>query len=352
MKMKKILTEWRRFVVKESINKSNFEKTIEESWQETGQPYNEELTYVKAALHAALYMNGGGTPQDQEYLNRVEFGKTAIQRIQELNRNAFMFSEYFHVDEVYTPAEDKRFIDTKENKFKGIGVTPEWGKDNMDPSRITGVLSKGQTPEDAYRSFFSRFEQLDQMLSSGDYDFLSAFGAEMGKTNPDIRHSGGAASTGMLITPSEATDAETDPMMEDYLFYMNNSKDPDINVAIEAERKLQSAIRSALGLWKKYGGFKDSDDEQVNKGAYLRMKQALSRSEATLKKLMKSPELYEPSTPEKETSAPETNELDQLYNAAKSGDKEAAAKAYRMFRSKEYKDNDKAAEMRNVMRGR
>lgn len=59
MRMKKILNEWRRFVIKESIEKSNFEKTIESSWQETGQPYNEELTYVKAALHAALYMNGG-----------------------------------------------------------------------------------------------------------------------------------------------------------------------------------------------------------------------------------------------------------------------------------------------------
>ena len=153
MKMKKILNEWRRFVIKESIEKSNFEKTIEESWQETGQPYNEKLTYVKAALHAALYMNGGETTNDEQYLNRLEFGKTATQRIQELNRNAFMFAEYFHVDEVYTPAEDKRFIDTKENKLKGIGVTPEWGKDNMDPSRITGVLSKGQTLEDADRDW-------------------------------------------------------------------------------------------------------------------------------------------------------------------------------------------------------
>lgn len=350
MKMKKILTEWRRFVVKESINKSNFEKTIEEAWQETEQPYNEELAYVKAALHAALYMNGGGTPQDQEYLNRIEFGKTGIERIQELNRNAFMFAEYFHVDEVYTPAEDKRFIDTRENKLKGIGVTPRWGRDNMDPSRITGVLSKGQTLEEAYRNFFSRFEQLDQMLNSGDYDFLNAFGAEMGKTNPNVRHSGGAASTGMLITPSEATDAETDSMMKDYLFYMKNLKDPDINVAIEAESKLQSAIRAALGLWKKYGGFKDSDDEQVNKGAYLRMKQALSRSEATVKKLMKSPELYQPSASVKQTKAPEEMGIEELYSAAMSGDKKAAEKAFRMFRSKEYKDNDKAAEMRKIMR--
>lgn len=294
MRMKKILTEWRKFTIKESIEKSSFEKTIEEAWAESGQPYNEELTYAKAALHAALYLNGGGTTNDEQYLNRSEFGKTAIQRIQELNRNGAMFAEHFHVDEVYTPAEDKRFTDTKENKLKGIGVTPRWGKDNIDPSRITGVLSKGTNLEEAYSNFFIRFEQLDQMLDSGNYNFLSAFGAEMGKTNPNIRHSGGAASTGMLITPSEATDAETDSMMEDYLFYIKNSKDPNIDVAIEAEMKLQSAIKAALGLWKKYGGFKDSDDEQVNKGAYLRMKQALYRSEASVKKLMRSPELYDP----------------------------------------------------------
>lgn len=350
MKMKKILTEWRKFTIKESMEKSNFERTIEEAWEKSGQPYNEELAYAKAALHAALYLNGGETTNDEQYLNRMEFGKTGVQRIQELNRNGEMFAEHFHVDEVYTPAEDKRFVDTRENKLKGIGVTPRWGKDNMNPSKITGVLSKGTTLEEAYSEFFIRFEQLDQMLDSGNYDFLSAFGAEMGRTNPNVRHSGGAASTGMLITPSEATDAEIDDMMEDYMFFMKSSKDPDIDVAIEAERRLQSAINKALGLWKKYGGFKDSDDEQVNKGAYLRMKQALSRSRDAVKKLLRSPDLYQPSVPEKETSTPEISELDQLYNAAKSGDKEAARKAFRMFRSR--KENDKAMEMRNIMRGR
>jgi len=350
MKMKKILNEWRRFVIKESIDKSNFEKSIEQAWAESGQPYNEELAYVKASAHAARYMNGGETTKDEEYLNRLEFGKTATQRIQELNRNGAMFAEYFHVDEVYTPAEDKRFIDTREDNFKGVGVTPSWAKDNMDSSKITGVLSRGSTVDEAYENFFMRFEQLDQMLDTKNYDFLSAFGIEMGKTNPTIRHSGGAASTGMLITPSEATDAEQENMMEDYLFYMKNSKDPDINIAIEAEKKLQSAIKAALSLWKKYGGFKDSDDEQVNKGAYLRMKQALFRSEATVKKLVKNPDLYQPNEPEKQPLTPETNELDQLYAAAKAGDKEAAAKAFKMFRSR--KENDKAMEMRNIMRGR
>ena len=61
MKMKKILTEWRKFVITEAIDKSNFEKMIEDAWAKADRPYNEELAYVKAALHAARYMNGSGT---------------------------------------------------------------------------------------------------------------------------------------------------------------------------------------------------------------------------------------------------------------------------------------------------
>jgi hypothetical protein len=300
MKMKKILTEWRKFVITEAIEKSNFEKIIEDAWARDGRPYNEELAYVKAALHASTYMNGSGTTNEKEYLNRVEFGKTATERIQELNRNGSLFAEYFDADEVYHPAEDKRFKDTRENKFKGVGITQSWAKHNMNPSRITGVFAQGNDEAEAYRNLFSKFEQLDQMLSSGDYDFLSAFGRQTGRTNMDVRHSGGAASTGLLITPSEATDAEQEQMMEDYLFYMQNSTNPNVDIAIEAESKLQSAINIALNLWKKYGGFKDSADEQVNKGAYLRMKKALSRSKKTVKKLLKSPDLYEPETPTEE----------------------------------------------------
>lgn len=300
MKMKKILTEWRKFVVKEGVEKSNFEKTIEDTWAKTNQPYNEELAYVKAALHASRYMNGIGTGNEKEYLSRVEFGKTAAERIQEINRDGSMFAKYFDADEVYHPAEDKRFTDTKENRFKGIGITQSWARENMSSSKVTGVLSKGNTEEEAYRDLFMKFEQLDQMLSSGDYDFLSAFGREAGRTNMDIRHSGGAASTGLLITPSEATDEEQEQMMQDYLFYMENSKSSDIDVAIKAEEKLQSAINGALSLWEKYGGFKSGADEQANKGAYLRMKKALSRSENTVRKLLKSPDLYEPGKSEEQ----------------------------------------------------
>ena len=293
MKMKKILTEWRRFVITEAIDKSNFEKMIEDTWAKEGRPYNEELAYVKASLHAARYMNGAGTTNEEEYLNRVEFDKTAAKRIQELNRNASLFADYFDAMETYTPAQDKRFKDTKDNKFKGIGLVPTWAKENLTPSQYTGVFIKGNNVEEAYQELFAKFEKLDQMLESKNYDFLSEFGRTVGKTNTDIRHSGGAYSSGLLITPSKATDEEQKEMMEDYLFYMKHSSDPNIEMAIESEYKLQNAIQIALRLWKKYGGFEDGADEQANKGAYLRMKKALSDSKANLKKLMKSPELYD-----------------------------------------------------------
>ena len=294
MKMKKILTEWRRFVVNESVEKSNFEKIIEDAWAKTDRPYNEELAYVKAALHAASYMNGGGTNNEENYLNRVEFGKTAAQRIQELNRNASLFADYFDALETYNPALDKRFKDTRDDRFKGIGIVPSWARDSLSQSHYTGVFAKGATIEEAYENLFMKFEKLDQMLEQGNYDFLQEFGREVGKTNMDIRHSGGAFSSGLLITPSKATDEEQKEMMEDYLFYMKHSSDPDIKIAIEAEYKLQNAIQIALRLWKKYGGFESGADEQANKGAYLRMKQAHVRSEKTVEKLLKSPELYEP----------------------------------------------------------
>ena len=78
------------------------------------------------------------------------------------------------------------------------------------------------------------------------------------------------------------------------------------------------------------------------------MKKALSDSKSNLKKLMRSPDLYDPAG---QDEAEEVS-IEQLYNAAMSGDKEAAAKAFRMFRSKEYKDNNKAAEMRKIMRNK
>ena len=345
MKMKKILTEWRKFVIKEAVEKSNFEKMIEDAWAKEGRPYNEELAYVKAALHAARYMNGSGTNKDEEYLNRSEFGKTATQRIQELNRNASLFADYFDAMETYTPAKDKRFSDTKENKFKGIGLVPTWAQENLAQSQFTGVFAKGNTIEEAYTNLFTKFEKLDQMLQARNYDFLSEFGREGEKTNMDIRHSGGAYSSGMLIVPAKATDEEQKEMMEDYLFYMKHSSDPNIDVAIDAEHKLQNAIQIALRLWKKYGGFEDGADEQANKGAYIRMKKAYSDSKANMRKMLRSPDLYDPSTTDEQpTDAPPQDEFETAMTTT---DK---AEADRIMRSLQKAGDKRWREIRVRMR--
>jgi len=338
MKMKKILTEWRKFVITEAIDKSNFEKMIEDAWAKEGRPYNEELTYVKAALHAARFMNGSGTDREEEYLNRSEFGKTAAERIQELNRNASLFADYFDALETYTPAKDKRFKDTKENKFKGIGLVPTWAKENLNSSQYTGVFAKGNTVEEAYADLFAKFEKLDQMLESGNYNFLDEFGKKVGRTNMDIRHSGGAYSSGLLITPSKATDEEQKEMMEDYLFYMKHSSDPNIDMAIESEYKLQNAIQIALRLWKKYGGFEDGADEQANKGAYLRMKRALSDSKANLKKLMKSPELYDPAGEDDNTGSAAQDEFEIAMTTKNKAEAESIMKTLKAAGDKRWRD--------------
>ena len=344
MRMKKILTEWRKFTLTEAVDKSNFEKMIEDVWAKEGRPYNEELAYVKAALHASRFMNGSGTNREEEYLNRTEFGKTAAQRIQELNRDASLFADYFDAMQTYTPAIDKRFKDTKDNTFKGIGLVPTWAKRNLTPSQYTGVFAKGNTIEEAYQELFAKFEKLDEMLESGNYDFLSVFGKVTGRTNMDIRHSGGAYSSGLLITPSKATDEEQKEMMEDYLFYMKHSSDPDIELAIESEYKLQNAIQIALRLWKKYGGFEDGADEQANKGAYLRMKRALSDSKSNLKKLMRSPDLYDPTDGEQ---APDSPAQDDCETAMTTTDK---SEADRIMRSLQKAGDKRWREIRMRMR--
>ena len=83
---------------------------------------------------------------------------------------------------------------------------------------------------------------------------------------------------------------------------------------------MQNAIQIALRLWKKYGGFEDGADEQANKGAYLRMKKALSDSKANLKKLktdinIKNPTITSPKSG-KQIPATKTN-LKKIVNPIK-----------------------------------
>ena len=299
MSMKKILNEWRRFVLKESKNKSGFETAIEYAWEDAGNKYNELLAYVKAAMHALRFLNGNSVKNVEEYLNRVEFGKTAIQRIQEINRNAHKFAEMFTAWEVYKPAKDKRFKQTSEKTFLGIGIAPIFAYYNMDSALYTGFFSKAKTEEEAYREMFQKFEMLDQMLEVGNYDFLNTFGVMSGKTS-DARHSGGAHATGLIILPQQTTEQEKEKIMNSYMFYLEHSSDPAYVMAIKAEEEFQKALRSALELWVEYGvvntngDFIDKSEEQASKGPYLRMIDALNKSKATSEQIKNSPENYSP----------------------------------------------------------
>jgi hypothetical protein len=343
MKMKKILNEWRRFIITEATEKTNLEKKIEAEWP---HKYNEVLADVKAAVHAARFLNGGSVNNLEDYLNRVEFGKSGKERIQNINRNTEQFADMFTAIEVYRPVYDKRFLDAEgkppEKTLSGIGIVPTFTNFNFKSSDKEGVLTKGKTEEEAYTKFFEKFEQLDNMLEQGNYNFLSAFGRVDGKTDPTARHSGGAFSTGLIIIPEEATDEEVEPIMNSYKFFLNHQADPAYIMAIKAEEELQKALKGALSIWKKYGGFKDGADEQANKGAWLRMSNALVKSEETVKRIKENPGSYKTAT-----SKPKEDDVEAMITAARGGDKEAAAKAFAILR----KNKDKRSrEMRSLMR--
>ncbi len=345
MKMKKILNEWKKFILKESVEKSNLELAIEAAWQ---GKYNQELADVKAAIHALRFLNGGSVNNLESYLNRVEFGKTAKERIQAINRGASKFGEMYDAVEVYRPPLDRRFADTSEKTFKGIGVVSVFAQNNMKSSDHDGLLTKGAEPEVAYKELFKKFDLLDQMLDSGNYNFLETFGRISGGVNMDARHSGGAYSTGLIIVPDETTEEENDKMMQHYNFYLKHYSDPAYIMAIQAEKALQKAIKMALSYWTKYGGFKDGADIQANKGAWLRMKKALKNSEQIVARIESDPSSYQGISTKKPVEMSDEERAEELLNKARSGDKQAAGEAFKLFRK--MRNNAKAREARMLMR--
>ena len=343
MKMKKILTEWRKFTIKEAIEKTNLEKKIEAAWPHKS---NEVLANVKAAVHAARFLNGGSVNNLEGYLNRMQFGMTGKERIQNINRKSKEFADMFTAFEIYKPVYDKRFLDAEgnppEKTLTGIGIVPTFTNFNFKGSDKEGILTQAKTEEEAYTEFFEKFERLDGMLDQGNYNFLEEFGTMSGKTNPDARHSGGAYSTGLLIFPEEATEEEAEPIMNSYKFFLDHQADPAYIMAIKAEEELQKALMGALSIWEKYGGFKDGADEQANKGAWLRMSRALTKSEETVKRIKENPGSYKTAT-----NKPKEVDVEAMIIAAKGGDKEAARKAYDILR----KNKDiRFREMRQLMR--
>ena len=340
MKMKKILNEWKKFVI-ESIDytKTPLETKIEEKWAQMGLKYNEDLANAKAAAHAVEFMSGAEKANQQSYLDRMEFGKTNKQRIIDIYENPSKFSDNFDLFIVEKPPYDKRFGDVK--KMKGVKMVAAWAHNNLDRGH-QAVLGAGKDEEEAYTDLFQRFEALAQMLETGDYSFLSKLGKVVQWRTTDDRHSGGAFSTGLIIMPEEATEEEVESIMNSYKFFLAHQADPAYIMAIKAEEEVQKALKGALSIWKKYGGFKDGADEQANKGAWLRMQKRLEDSEQIVKKIKADPSVYKMSP-----TKPEQEEVEILIAKAEAGEKEAAKKAYQILK----KSGDKRSRrMRQLMR--
>lgn len=340
MKMKKILNEWKGFI-NEAIDytKTPLETRLEEKWADQGLKYNEDLANAKAAAHAIEFMAGGEKANQEAYLERQEFGKTNKQRIIDIYEDPHLFADNFDVYVVEHPPYDKRFGDVK--KMKGVKMVASWAHNNLSRGHDT-VMGTGSNDDEAYADLFERFETFVQMLESGDYEFLKKMGKISHSRTVDDRHSGGAFSTGLIIMPQEATEEETKEVMTPYLFFLKFRKDPAYIMAIKAEEELQKSLSKALSLWRKYGGFKSGADIQANKGAWLRMQKRLADSEETVQRIKNNPDSYVVGA-----NKPKEVDVEALISAAVAGDKEAAAKAYKILR----KNKDKRSrDMRLLMR--
>ena len=341
--MNKILNEWKRFTIKESLaTKTPLEREIEIKASELGLPYNERLANIKASAHAIHFLRGGELSNQSEYLSRVEFGLSAADRIAKIYNSSSLFSEHFSIFLVYKPALDKRFGDTK--SMKGVKMIDNWTRENLN--NLNAVMGKGQSDDAAYNDLFERFDTFIKMLETGNHNFRQELGRMSGGRTSDKRHSGGAFSTGLIVLPEETSDEEKQYIGERYTFYMKHREDPAYIMASLAEKKLQDALQKALSLWKKYP-FKDGEERQIYAGAVIRMQKALEQSYQDLNRIEQSPESYVgKSMASKQTS--DEDKAEQLLSKAKAGDKQAAADAYKLFRK--LKNNLKAREARMLMR--
>ena len=343
MIMKKILAEWKRFIVNENvIAKTPLEKEIEAKASELRMPYNETLANIKASAHAVHFLRGGELSNQSEYLNRTEFGLSGSQRIMKIYRNSSLFADRFAVFIVNKPALDKRFGDTK--SMKGVKLIDRWTRENLN--NLNAVLGRGTNEDAAYADLFERFDAFAKILQDGDHSFREKLGKTGTSRTSDKRHSGGAFSTGLIVLPQETTEEEKQYIGERYSFYMQHRDDTAYVMAALAEKKLQDALRKALSLWKQYP-FKDGEERQIYAGAVIRMEKALEQSYQDLNRIESDPNSYTgKSMKNKELSNEERAE--ELLSKAREGDKKAAADAYNLFRK--LKDKSKAREARVLMR--
>ena len=317
MKMKKILNEWRSYLIEGKAEKTPLEKKIEEVFMRDNLKYDKFLANVKAAAHAVEFLRGQELGSQEIYLNRIDFGMSNADRIVMLLSNSQMFSQYFDVYKAILPAKDKRFPETSEKTFKAVEMTDTWSTYNLDRKLNPSVRSAAANIDDAYKDLFAKIVQLEDLLKNGVYEFTKYFGKLSQWRTREDKHTGGAAPTGLIVTPEEATDAEKEKIAEKFIFYMNHKDSPAFPMAAKAEQELQKALAMALKLWKTYP-FKDGEEEQAFTGAVKRMKDALKQSESDLARILADPSEYSKhNIPKKE---PEPKEIDPFEVGMSSSD--------------------------------
>ena len=317
MKMKKIVNEWRSYLIEGKAEKTPLEKKIEEIFTRDNLKYDRYLADVKAAAHAIEFLRGQELGNQESYLNRVEFGMSNADRIIRLLSNGQLFSQYFDVYKAEQPPKDKRFPETSERTFKAVEMTDTWSMNNLDRKLNPSARSSAANIDDAYKDLFAKIVQLEDLLKNGVYEFTKYFGKLSQWRTRDDRHTGGAAPTGLIVTPEEATDAEKEKIAEKFIFYMNHKDSPAFPMAAKAEEELQKALTMALNLWKTYP-FKDGEEKQAFAGAVQRMEGALRQSQMDLSRILKNPQEYSKhNIPQKE---PEVKEMDPFEIGMASSD--------------------------------
>jgi hypothetical protein len=396
MKVKKILTEWRTFIKEEQRVKTPIEASY---YKMKDVKLNEDFVNEIAAAHIIRLIEGVGLSNVEGYMDSVSFGKSNAQRMAEILSSAQLMQKYFNfgyseqVDYFSVPLEvdvlptaSYRFPISREEFGKNVAKQTTWGTIKSDLK--VSLTFKGTNPKYANKiAVFENYQTLEdvsgamrEMLLNGEYDFksLAPIGPDVGykgdpRDQPSRAGMGGAQSAADLFGfpqwskefPQHGKDAQawrdlwakTKSDFEDATFAINM-----MNSSGATEKEIKMAQEILAAIKPKIKTLMPQRLEAANKVLKNLMsyktlptgQEVLTYTNITnpVKRIQKEIESVTGMI-EKINTSPEFEEkksIDDLYTAALSGDKAAAKEAFKIFRAN--KENVKAMEMRNVMRGR
>jgi len=396
MKVKKILTEWRTFIKEEQRVRTPIEASY---YEMKDAKVNEDFVNEIAAAHIIRLIEGVGLSNMEDYMDSVSFGKSNAQRMADILSDSQLMQKYFNfgyseqvdyfsipLEVDVPPAASYRFPVSREEFGKNVAKQTTWGSIKSDLK--VSLTFKGTNPKYANKiAVFEDYQVLEdvsgamkEMLLNGNYNFksLAPIGPDVGykgnlKDQPSRAGMGGAQSAADLYGfpqwseefPQHGADAQkwrdlwakTKEDFEDATFAINMMNNPnataeetkmvqDILTAIKPKIKALmpqrlSAANKVLNNLMSYKKLSTGQEVLV----YTDITNPVKRIQKEIESVAGMIEMINTS-PEFE----EKKSIDDLYTAALSGDKAAAKEAFKIFRAN--KENAKAMEMRNVMRGR